>query len=62
MDNVEVKKKLPRRVRTDHRWVEGVGAGGGEPGSSAGEGRSLLVDQYADVEVTQGGDCTTPTT
>jgi hypothetical protein len=41
--------------RTDERLVEGVGAGGGQLGSSVGEGRSLLVDQSLDVELTQRG-------
>jgi hypothetical protein len=40
---------------TDQRLVEGVGAGGGQPGSSAGEGRSLLVDQLVDGDMTQVG-------
>jgi hypothetical protein len=46
---------LARRVRTDQRWGAGIGAGGGQPGSIAWEGRSLLVDQHVDVEVTKGG-------
>jgi hypothetical protein len=32
-----------RRVRTDHRWDEGVGAGGGQLGSIARARRSLAV-------------------
>jgi hypothetical protein len=36
---------LARRVRTDQRWDAAVGAGGGQPGSGASEGRSLDVDQ-----------------
>jgi hypothetical protein len=46
---------LARRVRTDQRRVEGVGASGGQPGSSAKEWRSLHVDRLVDVELTQGG-------
>jgi hypothetical protein len=37
------------------RLFEGVGVGGGQPGRSAGEGRSLLVDHHVDVDLTQGG-------
>jgi hypothetical protein len=40
---------LARRVRTDKRRVEGVGASGGHPGSSAREWRSLHVDRPIDV-------------
>jgi hypothetical protein len=36
---------MARRVRPDRRWDAGVGVGGGKPGSSAGKGRSLAVDQ-----------------
>jgi hypothetical protein len=43
------------RARTDHRLVESVGASGEQPGNSAGEGHSLLVDHHVDVELTQGG-------
>jgi hypothetical protein len=49
------------RVRTDPRRVEGVGAGGGQPGSNAKEGRSLHSDRHVDVELPQGGGSTTPT-
>jgi hypothetical protein len=34
---------------------EGVGAGGGQPGSNAREGRSLHDDRHVDVDLTQGG-------
>jgi hypothetical protein len=41
-------------------WLlENVEDGGGQPERSAGEGRSLLIDQHVDVELTQGA---TPTT
>jgi hypothetical protein len=53
MGHVSVKYFWARRP--DRRLVEGVGAGGGYPGSSAGEGRSLLVEHHVDVEMTQGG-------
>jgi hypothetical protein len=36
-----------RRVRTDHRWDEGVGAGGGQLGNSARARRSLVVGNLA---------------
>jgi hypothetical protein len=38
------------RVRRDQRWVVGIGAGAGKPGSSARVRRSLNVDKLADVE------------
>jgi hypothetical protein len=46
---------LARRVRTDQRRDEGVGAGGKRLGSSATDVRSLHVDCPIDVELTQGG-------
>jgi hypothetical protein len=52
MGHVYVKHLLARRVRTDQRWVEGARLLGGHPGSDAWEGRSLLVDQHVDVELT----------
>jgi hypothetical protein len=51
---VHVKYFSAKRARTDDRWIGGVGASGKQPGGSAGEERSLLVDQLVDVEVTQG--------
>jgi hypothetical protein len=48
-------KKLARRVRTDQWLVEGIGASGTQPGRSAGEGRSLLIDLHVDVEPIKGG-------
>jgi hypothetical protein len=50
-----VKYVLEKRVWTDQRWVEGVVVGGGQPGSDAKEWRSLLVDQFLDVEPIHGG-------
>jgi hypothetical protein len=44
-----------RRVQIDHRRVEGVGGGGGKPGSNARARRSLRVGRHVDVELTQGG-------
>jgi hypothetical protein len=39
------KKQIWRRkVHTDQRWDEGVGAGGGQPGSSSRVWRSLSAD------------------
>jgi hypothetical protein len=38
-----------RRVRTDLRWDEGVGASGGQPGSNARARRSLAVASHARV-------------
>jgi hypothetical protein len=38
-----------RRVRTDERWDEGVGAGGGQLGSSARARRSLAAASHARV-------------
>jgi hypothetical protein len=38
-----VFKKMARRIMSDYRWDAGVGYGGGEPGSSAEEWRSLDV-------------------
>ena len=35
------------RVRTDQRWDEGVGAGGGELGSNARARRSLAAASHA---------------
>jgi hypothetical protein len=45
MRHVSQERVEARRVRPDQRCVEGVGNGGGQPGSSAKEGRSLAVDQ-----------------
>jgi hypothetical protein len=48
MELVLQKRLMARRVRPDQRWEVGhvgVGAGGGQPGSNAREGRSLAVDQ-----------------
>jgi hypothetical protein len=51
---------VERRVRTDQRWVEGVGAGGGKPGSGARVRRSLDVDQHVvDVEPAERRSTTT---
>jgi hypothetical protein len=36
---------MARRVRPDQRGDAGVGARGGQPGSTAMKGRSLAVDQ-----------------
>jgi hypothetical protein len=52
---VFVKYFVARKVRTDQRWDAGVGTGGGQPGSSAREGRSLHVDRHVDVELIQRG-------
>jgi hypothetical protein len=41
------KRFWRRRVRTDQRWDEGVGAGGGHMGSSARARRSLAVANHA---------------
>jgi hypothetical protein len=38
-----------RRERTDQRWDEGVGSGGGQLGSSARERRSLTIANLARV-------------
>jgi hypothetical protein len=46
-----VKHFLARGVRTEKRRAEGVGAGGGKPGSNAMEGRSLHVDPHVVVEL-----------
>jgi hypothetical protein len=39
-----------RRVRTDQRWDEGVGAGGGQLGSNARARRSLAVTNTASFQ------------
>jgi hypothetical protein len=39
------QRLMARRVRPDQRWKAGVGVGGGQPGSSARKGRSLVVYQ-----------------
>jgi hypothetical protein len=57
-----------RRVRTDQRWYEGVGANGGQLGSSARARRSLAVDSRvsfmspmgARIEATQDGGGSQP--
>jgi hypothetical protein len=57
-----------RRARTDQRWAEGVGAGGGQLGSSARARRSLAVDSLvsfmsplgARLEATQDGGGSQP--
>jgi hypothetical protein len=41
---------VERGVRTDQRWVEGVEAGGGKPGSNGRARRSLDVDMPSNVE------------
>jgi hypothetical protein len=46
---------VERRERTDQRRVEGVGAGGGKPGSNARVWRSLDVDRHADVGPAERG-------
>jgi hypothetical protein len=43
--HVQHKRLIARRVRPEQRWEAGVGAGGGQPGSSARKGRSLAIDQ-----------------
>jgi hypothetical protein len=55
MVHIFVECFLARRVRTDERLVYGVKSGGRQPGSTVGEGLSLLVDQNVDVKLTQGG-------
>jgi hypothetical protein len=55
MGLVSMKYFLARRARTDQRQVKDVGACGGQPGSSAREGRSLHVDRHVDVEHTHWG-------
>jgi hypothetical protein len=47
-----VKYFLARRVWTDQRRVEGVGIGGGKPGSNAREGRLLHDDWLVDDDLT----------
>jgi hypothetical protein len=44
-----------RRVSPDQRLVEGVKAGGGQPGSNVGKGSSMPVDMHVDVEPIQRG-------
>jgi hypothetical protein len=46
---------VERGVRTDQRWVGGVGAGGKKSGSSARVWRSLDADQHVDVEAAEKG-------
>jgi hypothetical protein len=46
---------VERRVRTDRRWVEGVGDGGVMSGSNARVRRSLVVDHHVDVEPAERG-------
>jgi hypothetical protein len=46
---------VERVVRTDQRWVECVGAGGGKSGSNARVRRSLDVDQHVDVDPAERG-------
>jgi hypothetical protein len=41
---------MERRVPTDQRWVEGVGASREKPGSNARVWRSLDADQHAHVK------------
>jgi hypothetical protein len=41
---------VARRARTDQRWDEGVGAGGGKPGSNARVLRALDVDHHDGIE------------
>jgi hypothetical protein len=47
---------MARRVRPDQRWEAGVGAGGGQPGSSDMKGRSLAVDQPCASRNFPGGE------
>jgi hypothetical protein len=44
-----------RKVRTDQRWDEGVGAGGGQLGSTARAQRSLAVASPARVSILPWG-------
>jgi hypothetical protein len=44
-----------RREHTDQRWVKGVGAGGGKPGSNARVWRSLDVDHVVNAEPAERG-------
>jgi hypothetical protein len=46
---------VERGLRTDQHWVEGVGAGGGKPGSSARARCSLDIDKPVDVEPAERG-------
>jgi hypothetical protein len=46
---------LARRVRTAQGRVEGLGAGGGKPGSNAREGRPVHVDRHVDIEPAERG-------
>jgi hypothetical protein len=39
------ERLMAGRVRPDQRWEAGVGAGSGQPGSSAMKERSLAADQ-----------------
>jgi hypothetical protein len=45
-----------RRVRPDQRWDTGVGAGDGQPGSGAMEGRSLAINRPRACRVFPGGE------
>jgi hypothetical protein len=42
--HVPQERVVARRVRPNHRWDAGVGAGDGQPGSSAKKWCSLVVD------------------
>jgi hypothetical protein len=46
---------VKRGERTNQRLVEGVGAGGGKPGSNARVWRSFDIDQHGDVEPAERG-------
>jgi hypothetical protein len=50
------KRLMARRVRPDQRWEAGVGAGGGQPGSSARKGRSLALNQPCASQAFPGGE------
>jgi hypothetical protein len=53
---------LARRVRTHQLWDGGVDPGGGQPESSATEGRSLDVERPQMPSQPKGGNTTTATT
>jgi hypothetical protein len=45
---------LRKGVRTDQRWAAGIGASGGQPGSTANARRSLAVVQTYEIRVSMG--------
>jgi hypothetical protein len=55
MGHVPHERLMARRVRPNQRWDAGVGAGGGQSGSSARKGRSLAVDQPCASQTFPGG-------